>query len=156
MLWPFNYWPSHIKLHKQVHDVAWTHRVHSAYNCIGIMLGVAFFILEVGGGITKKKFNIFKCFQCFLKLKISKDINPVRSFMANHCWKHFSLLRPVLRALLSPSMNPRMKTLQMQTIIHDLSSVPCSALCIPVFINSCGNTPSSDIAIEFECTNTLW
>ena len=70
MLWPFNYWPSHIKLHKQVHDVAWTHRVHSAYNCIGIMLGVAFFILEVGGGITK-------CFfKCFLKLKIIKDINP--------------------------------------------------------------------------------
>ena len=44
----------------------------------------------------------------------------------------------------------------MQTIIHDLSGVPCGALCIPVFANSCGNTQGLDTAIEFEGTNALW
>ena len=44
----------------------------------------------------------------------------------------------------------------MQTTIHDLADVPCGALCIPVFISSCGNTQGSNIAIEFECTNAMW
>ena len=44
----------------------------------------------------------------------------------------------------------------MQTIIYDLSGVPCGALCIPVFISSCGNIQSPDTAIEFECTNAIW
>ena len=52
--------------------------------------------------------------------------------MTNHCQKHSPLLRSILRALLRPSIDPRMKTLQMQTNIHDLSGVPCGALCILV------------------------
>ena len=73
--------------------------------------------------------------------------------MANHYQKYSPLLRSVLRALLRPSIDPRMKTLRMQTTIHDLSGVPCGALCILVFVSLCGNTQGSDIAIEFECTN---
>ena len=75
--------------------------------------------------------------------------------MANHCRKHSPLLRSILRALLRPSIDPRMKTLRMQTTIHDLSGVPCGALCIPVFVSSYGNTQSSKTAIEFECTNAI-
>ena len=41
----------------------------------------------------------------------------------------------------------------MQTTIHNLSSVPCGALCILVFVSLCGNTQSLDTAIELECTN---
>ena len=44
----------------------------------------------------------------------------------------------------------------MQTTIHDLSGVPCDALCIPIFDSSCGNTQGSDTTIEFECTNAIW
>ena len=76
--------------------------------------------------------------------------------MANHYRKHSPLLKSILRALLRPSINPRMKTLRMQTTIHDLSSVPCGALCILVFVNLCGNTQGSYNAIEFECTNAIW
>ena len=32
----------------------------------------------------------------------------------------------------------------MQTIIHDLFGVPCDALCVPVFVSSCGNTQGSE------------
>ena len=38
----------------------------------------------------------------------------------------------------------------MQTTIHNLSSVPCGALCIPIFVSSCDNTQGSDTAIELE------
>ena len=72
--------------------------------------------------------------------------------MANQYRKHSPLLRLVLRALFHPSIDLGMKTLRMQTTIHDLSGVPCDVLCIPVFVSSCGNTQGSDIAIEFECT----
>ena len=75
--------------------------------------------------------------------------------MANHCRKISPLLRLVLRALLHLTIDPRMKTLRMQTTIHDLSSVPCGALCIPIFVNSCANTQGSDTAIKFECTNVV-
>ena len=44
----------------------------------------------------------------------------------------------------------------MQTIIHDLSSVPCGVLCILVFVSLCGNIQASDTAIEFECTYAIW
>ena len=74
--------------------------------------------------------------------------------MTKHCQKHSPFLRSVvLRVLLRPSIDPRMKTLRMQTIIHDLSSVPCGVLCIPVFVSSCGNTQGSDTVIEFEYTH---
>ena len=76
--------------------------------------------------------------------------------MANHCQKHSPLLRSVLRALLRPNIDPRMKTLRLQTIIHDLSGVPCDALCIPVFVSLCGNTQGLATAIEFECTIAIW
>ena len=76
--------------------------------------------------------------------------------MANHCGKHSPLLTSILRALLRPSIDPRMKTLRMQTIIHDLFGVPCAALCIPIFASSCGNTQGLDTAIEFECTDALY
>ena len=75
--------------------------------------------------------------------------------MANHCRKNSPLLRSILRALLRPSMDPRMKALQTQTAIHDLSNVPCGALCIPIFVSLCGNTQGSNTAIEFECTNVI-
>ena len=80
----------------------------------------------------------------------------MRSFLANNCRKHSSPLRLVPRALLRPSIDPRMKTLRMQTTIHDLSGVPCGALCVRVCVSSCGNTQGSDTAIEFECTNAIW
>ena len=76
--------------------------------------------------------------------------------MANYCQKHSPLLRSVFRALLRPSIDPKMKTLRMQTTIHDLSGVPCDALCISVFVSSCGNTQGLATAIEFECTNAIW
>ena len=60
--------------------------------------------------------------------------------MANHCRRHSPFLRTVFQALLRPSIDPRMKTLRMQTTSHDLSGVPCGALCISVFVSSCGNT----------------
>ena len=63
--------------------------------------------------------------------------------MANHYRKHSPLLRLILQALLRSSIDPRMKTLQMQTTIHDLSRVPCGALCVPVFVSSCSNTQDS-------------
>ena len=44
----------------------------------------------------------------------------------------------------------------MQTIIYDLSGVPCGELCIPVFVSSCGNTQGLETDIEFECTNAIW
>ena len=44
----------------------------------------------------------------------------------------------------------------MQTTIHDLSGVPCGALCILVFLSSRGNTQGLDTAIEFKITNAIW
>ena len=46
-----------------------------------------------------------------------------------------------------------MKTLRMQIFLHDLSGVPCGALCIRVIVNLCGNTQGSGTDIEIECTN---
>ena len=92
-----------------------------------------FFILEVGGGIMKRrKIEYFKMLLCLL-IENHQRHQTVRSFMANHCQKHSPLLRLVLQALLHPSIDPRMKTLRMQTTIHNLSGVPCGAFCIPIF-----------------------
>ena len=84
----------------------------------------------------------------------------LRSFMANHCRKHSHLLRSVLWALLRPSIDTRMKTLRMQTIIHDLSGVPYGVLCIPIFVSSCGNTHSAMLRrhgrkSSRECVNSV-
>ena len=109
-----------------------------------------FFILEVGGNII-----IFKWFFNGFLIENHQRHQSVRSFIANHCQKHSPLLRSVLQALLCPSIDPIMKTLRMQTTIHDLSSVPCGALCILVLVSSCDDTQGLDIAIEFECTNAI-
>ena len=99
---------------------------------VGLVLH--FFILEVGGGIMKRrKIEYFKMLLCLL-IENHRRHQTVRSFMANHCQKYSPLLRLVLQALLHPSIDPRMKTLRMQTTIHNLSGVPCGAFCIPTFL----------------------
>ena len=145
----FNHIPMRVKLLLYPLDVGNSGRDVQRGGCC-----VAFFILEVGGSIIKGFLNVLKIL-CFL-IENHQRHQSVRSFMANHYWKHPPLLRSVLRALLHPSIDPRMKTLQMQTIIHDLSGVPCGALCILVFVSSCGNTQGSDTTIVFECTTAIW
>ena len=71
---------------------------------------VAFFILEVGGGIIKYILKYFKTF--LLEMFFIENHwrhQYVRSSMANHCRKHSPLSRSILRALLCPNIDPRLR-----------------------------------------------
>ena len=99
--------------------------------------------------------NFFKFLNCFF-IKIHQRHRSMRSFMTNHCQKYSPLLGLVLQVLLCSSIDPRMKILWMQIIIHDFSGVPCGVLCILVFVSLCGNTQASNTTIEFKCTYDIW
>ena len=65
--------------------------------------------------------------------------------MANHCRKHSLLPTSVLRALLRPSIDPRLHLDYPQCEIHIL-----------VLVSSCGRAHDSSTAVELEWTDAIW